>query len=270
MNNFTIPEKLRNGIMMYGTLVVSSSPLWPEVIAASGVDFVFIDTEHIPLSREQTALMCRMYAAMGLPPLLRIPSPDPVKARMALDGGAAGIIAPYIENKEQVEGLIGSVKKRPIQGESLQRILQSSEYASQELESYVTVQNQHNALILNIESRTAVDNLHEILRYPEVDAVLIGPHDLSCSMGIPEQYDNPIFKEMVIHIIRTAREFGKGAGYHKGYGGEGIAFEKELIKQGMNLVLHEADIIAVQEKIKQDLKSLKSIAADKSLDTSTQ
>ena len=84
-------QRLIAGDVLFGTLIVSPSPRWPEVVRDCGLDFVFIDTEHISLDRTDLSWMCRTYAAMGLPPIVRIPSPDPYGAGMVLDGGAAGL-----------------------------------------------------------------------------------------------------------------------------------------------------------------------------------
>ena len=101
---------LKQGQTVFGTLIVSPSPRWPEVVRGCGLDFVFIDTEHIALDRAELNWMCQTYAALGLPPLVRIPSPDPYTATMVLDGGAAGVIAPYVETVEQAQTLRGAVK----------------------------------------------------------------------------------------------------------------------------------------------------------------
>ncbi len=93
-------KRLHSGETSFGTLIVSPSPRWPEAVKTCGLDFVFIDTEHIALDRAQLSWMCQTYAALGLPPLVRIPSPDPFAATMVLDGGAAGVIAPYVESAE--------------------------------------------------------------------------------------------------------------------------------------------------------------------------
>ena len=99
-------KAIRYGQRAYGTLIVSTSPRWPEVLGNSGLDFVFIDTEHIPIGRETRAWRCRTYAAMNLAPIVRIPSPNPVDACKVLDGGACGIVAPYVESVEQVRELV--------------------------------------------------------------------------------------------------------------------------------------------------------------------
>ena len=105
MNAHHFTEQLRGGQPLFGTLIVSPSPMWPPVLEGSGLDFVFIDTEHQVLDRDQVSWMCRTYARMGLPPLVRVPLPDPFEATKVLDGGAAGVVAPYIETAQQVQAL---------------------------------------------------------------------------------------------------------------------------------------------------------------------
>src|SRR5688572_6928535 len=123
MNSKQLRAALRSGKHAYGTLIVSDSPRWPAQVARIGLDFVFIDTEHVALDRKEMSWMCQAYAALGLTPLVRIPSPDPYAATMALDAGAAGIVAPYVETVEQVKALHGAVKLRPIKGARLDAVL---------------------------------------------------------------------------------------------------------------------------------------------------
>lgn len=113
MKGNEIIECLRSGKRVYGTLTVSTSPMWPKVVKSLGVDFVFIDTEHIPIDRNELSWMCIAYQNMDIAPIVRIQSPDPYLASMALDGGASGVIAPYIESVDQVLDLVGAVKKNP-------------------------------------------------------------------------------------------------------------------------------------------------------------
>lgn len=116
----TLPELLRQQDTVYGTCITSTSPKWVPAIAACGLDFVFIDTEHIPIDRATLSWMCNSYKLAGLPPLVRIPEPDPYQATMVIDGGACGVVAPYMETVEQVKALRGAVKLRPYKGQRLQ------------------------------------------------------------------------------------------------------------------------------------------------------
>ncbi len=99
MTPAALRQRLIAGETLFGTLIVSPSPRWPDVVRGCGLDLVFIGTEHIALDRAELSWMCQTYAALCLPPLVRIPAPDPYAATMVLDGAAAGIIAPYVENE---------------------------------------------------------------------------------------------------------------------------------------------------------------------------
>ncbi|MCD6394306.1 MAG: aldolase, partial [Planctomycetes bacterium] len=151
MNPSTLRQNLLSGQTVLGTLIVSPSPRWPDSVRGCGLDFVFIDTEHIAIDRAQLSWMCQTYAAIGLPPLVRIPSPDPYSATMVLDGGAAGIIAPYVETARQTQVLHGAVKLRPLKGHKLEQILEGVKIESQ-LDTYISDGAKDRLLIVNIES----------------------------------------------------------------------------------------------------------------------
>ncbi|WP_395751907.1 HpcH/HpaI aldolase/citrate lyase family protein [Prosthecobacter sp.] len=258
-----LAQALRQGRPVFGTLIVSPSPRWPEVVRGSGLDFVFIDTEHIALDRAELSWMCQTYAALGLPALVRIPSPDPYAATMVLDGGAAGVIAPYVESVEQVRALRGAVKLRPIKGQRLQRMLNGAA-PEPELAAYMEKGAANRLLIVNIESVPAIEALDEILTVPGLDAVLIGPHDLSCSLGIPEQWDHPQFLAACETIFRKARAAGIGAGIH--FWGD-VAQQVRFLNLGANMLIHSADISLFQKHLRLELESIRQtagIAADAS------
>lgn len=257
MRGKELREALHAGRRVYGTLIVSTSPAWPKVVGGIGLDFVFIDTEHIAIDRSTLSWMCRIYDALGLSPLVRIPSPDPYQACMALDDGAEGIMVPYVESAEQVRRMVGAVKHRPLKGDRLQELLAGNGQVGETTESYLRAWNEDSYLVVNIESVPALDALEEIVAVPGLDAVLIGPHDLSINLGCPEEYENPRFTEAVKRIFRTARDAGVGAGCHLGFPGYGVELEKRWMEQGANLILHKGDIIAFQETIARDIGALK-------------
>jgi 4-hydroxy-2-oxoheptanedioate aldolase len=233
--------------------------MWPGMMRETGIDFVFIDTEHVSLGRETVSWMCRIYAAVGLPPIVRIPSPDPFEACKILDGGADGIIAPYVESPEHVKALVGATKWRPLKGRRLQRLLEGAETPEPELAGYLRSRNEGTVCIVNVESVPAVENLDAILDVEELDAVFIGPHDLSCSMGLPEQYDHPRFNKAVIDIIERARAKGKGAGVHFS---EGLEPQIEWGRAGANLMVHSSDFAVAGKGLKQDIGALRVALGD--------
>ena len=249
---------LHDGKRVFGTAIISESPLWPRAIATAGLDFVFIDTEHIALNVSQVASMCQSYRGIGLPPIVRIPSPDATAAAKMLDIGAAGVIAPYVETVEQATQLVGAVRFRPLKGERLQQRL-AGEKLEPELESYLQQRNTANVLLLNIESKPAMAALDEILGVDGVDSVLIGPHDLSCSLGIPEQYDHPDFLDACASIFKTARRHGVGAGIH--FTGE-VVEQLRLLELGANLLIHCADVTLMAKHLRQDISAIREAVGE--------
>lgn len=253
--NTSFSERLRAGEPLFGTLLVSASPMWPRALEGSGLDFVFIDTEHIALDRGQVSWMCQTYARMGLPPIVRIPSPDPYEATKMLDGGAAGIIAPYIEKASQAQDLRGAVKLRPIKGGRLTERLAGVPFEPG-LEEYARQRNTQ-ALILNIESVPAIRALDEILAVPDLDAVLIGPHDLSCNLGVPEQYEHPDFLAACETIFRKARAAGIGAGIHYW---NSVEEQARFLSMGANMIIHSADLTLFQKHLRLEVAAVKKAA----------
>jgi 2-keto-3-deoxy-L-rhamnonate aldolase RhmA len=247
-------DRLKKGKRLYGTAIFSPSPLWPSAVKRAGVDFVFIDTEHTPFDRTVLAQMCLAYKGYGLPSLVRIASPDLHEARKVLDGGASGILAPYIESPEQVRELVGAVKLRPLKGERLREALQNRDSLESRLKDYLRDWNKENFLMINIESIPAVERLDQILSEPGLDGVIIGPHDLSISLGLPEQYHNPRFEDVVERIISKIREKGLGVGIH-------LSQEAELqikwAKAGANIIMHSSDIALFQQRLKDDLTTIR-------------
>jgi len=265
------PKQLRatlhSGERAYGTLIVSDSPRWPAQVVQIGLDFVFIDTEHIALDRKELSWMCQTYAALGLPPIVRIPSPDPYAATMALDAGAAGVVAPYIETVEQVRALRGAVKLRPLKGARLDAVLGGRTQFEPALTAYQQIHSAENILVINVESRPALENLDALLAVDGLDAVLIGPHDLSSSLGTPEQYDTPEFEAAVRTIAHRARARGIGAGIHWW-----MSVEREIAwaQAGLNFFIHSADITAMKDKLSADVGQLRAALGDTGNTRSTQ
>jgi len=255
MTGKELVKAMRAGQRVYGTLVVSPAPEWLKVVEGLNLDYVFIDTEHIAADRMQVSWMCRAFQAIKVAPLVRIPSPDPYQACMVLDAGAAGVIAPYIETPEQVMQLVGATKHKPIKGRYLQQLLDGTP-APSGLRSYLDELDGGNAMIVNIESVPAMEALDEILAVPGLDAVLVGPHDLSCSLGIPEEWDNPKFIKAVDTIITKARVRGVSAGIHIMYEA-GLEAEVRWAKLGANFIFHHGDILSFRFAMKRDLAWIK-------------
>lgn len=252
-------QKLNDGEIIYGTCIVSTSPIWSKALVNSGLDYVFLDTEHIPMDRNELALLCQVYKAMGLSPVVRISSPDPYLACMAKDAGAVGVIAPYIESVDQVREMVGATKYRPLKGERLKNVLYGNEVLEPELKKYLENYNEGSMCIVNIESLVAFENLDSLLDVPGLDAVVIGPHDLSINMGLPEQYEHPEYEKIVKEIIQRTRAKGLAAGIHFP---EKPERQIKWIQEGANIVMHSSDMSLFRLKMNEDFNKIKKAVGD--------
>ena len=256
----TLLKKIKAGKIVYGTCITSTAPTWPAIALRAGLDFVFLDTEHIPLERMEIARMCQAFRAMGIAPIVRIPSPDPYRACQMMDAGAEGLVAPYLERTDQIKELVGALKFRPLKGELLEKALNSTLEMEGTLKQYLDKWNEGNVCIANIESLPALERLEELLSVKGLDAVFIGPHDLSISLGLPEQYDHPVFEEAVKKIIATSRKNGLAVGIHFS---ETPERQIRWIKEGVNLIIHSSDLAMFSQRLMNDMNILRQFTGVK-------
>jgi len=252
-------QKLKDGKIIYGTCIVSTAPIWSKSLSQSLLDYVFLDTEHIPIDRNELTMLCQVYKATGFSTIVRIPSPDPYLACMAKDAGATGVLAPYVEDVEQIKQMVGATKYRPLKGKRLTRILNGTDTLEPELKNYLEKYNEDSMCLINIESIPAVENLSSLLSVSGLDAVIIGPHDLSINMGLPEQYDHPEYETVVRNIIHQVRKKGMAVGIH--FPGNP---ERQIkwIKEGVNIVMHSSDMALFHQKLNEDLDRIKNAVGD--------
>lgn len=260
MNNMPtgMLQKLKSGKNVYGTAFTSIAPSWPGILKNAGLDFVFIDTEHISMNRADMARLCQLFQAYGITPVVRIPSPDPYLACQAIDAGAKGVVAPYLESVSQILDLVGAAKCKPLKGAILKKYL-DGEPMPADLKAYIDKFNEGNICIANIESVPAMENLESLLSVKGLDAVFIGPHDLSVNLGVPEQYDHPEFIKAVKKIIQTTRNKGLSIGIHFS-----LEPERQIYwaKEGANIIIHSFDIALFSQKLTHDINIIRQGIGD--------
>jgi len=252
-------QRIKNGTVVYGTCITVSNPQWPALVNKAGLDFVFLDTEHIPLDRSQLAYLCRGYRAQGIAPIVRVATADDTLVGQAVDAGAQGVVAPYLETEQQIESLVYALKYRPLKGALLEQYRAKPETVPDTLQKYLAGYNSGNVAIANIESVPALDNLESLLAVSGLDAVFIGPHDLSVSMGLPEEYDHPDFEKAISHIIKSCRSVGIAVGIH---------FSQEPDRQvkwaqhGANIIVHSSDMVLFGQRLASDMKHIRNLLGD--------
>jgi 4-hydroxy-2-oxoheptanedioate aldolase len=260
MRGKELQQALTSGQLVYGTCLVGyRQPVWPKMVAQTGLDFVFLDSEHTPQNRETMAWGAQAYAANGVAPLLRIPEPSPTYAAMGLDLGAHGIIVPYVETVEQVKSLVGAVKYRPLKGAALQSAVNAGEFPNEETATYLKNFNPDAVLIIMIESPAGVENLPDLLAQDGVDAVLIGPHDFSVSHGVPEAFNHPIFNEAAKKVVQTCRAHHVGVGIHCINGD--LDLQLRWIDWGCNFIMYGSDTLFIVKGLRQEIGQLKEMLA---------
>ena len=195
INNFT--KRLRSKEILVGTLVTLPSPEVCELLANVGYDWLFIDAEHGAFNPQQAQTM--LQAAGSVPCLIRVPDDETIWIKKALDIGAAGVIVPQVHDANQAKKIITDCKYAPDGNRGI-GIGRAHKYGV-DFERYLKNANRETAVVLQAESSEAVDNITDIVALDGVDAILVGPYDLSASLGRPGEVDHPIVQSAIEKII---------------------------------------------------------------------
>jgi 2-keto-3-deoxy-L-rhamnonate aldolase RhmA len=202
-----LKEILREGKFALGTTITIGHPDVAEVIGRTGYDWVLIDTEHAPLEPATVQNLLQAMSASGTVPLVRVPWNDMVLMKRVLDIGAYGIIVPWVNTKEEAEKAVQGMRYPPqgLRGFGPRR-------AGMLDPDYVKTANDELFLGVQIETQRAVDNIDEILSVKGIDAAVVGPADLSMSMGMLYQFNDPRFNAAMDKIAASCKAHGVTAG----------------------------------------------------------
>ena len=251
MKGEQVREKLHRGELVYGTHVTDCShAVSLDILGSAPLDCVFLCTEHMPVDRRETATVCRSFAQRGISPVVRISSPSAREAAMALDAGAHGVVAPYVESVAEVRELVGAVHYRPIKGRQLEHFLSGRSRPSAATRDFLGRFNRQQYAIIGVESVAAYENLDALIAVDGLDGVFLGAHDLSVSLEAPEQWDNPELFRLIADTVVRCRRVGIGVGLHLS---EWFSIEqaRRLIALGMNWVLDGADVVHTRQVLQQ-------------------
>lgn len=193
---------------MYGAITGFASPDIVEMLGYGGCDFVIIDSEHGALGIETVQFLVTAARASGAVPLVRVGGPDPRMILQALDIGAFGIHVPTVNTKQEAELCVQAARYYPIGKRGLHAGIRAAQYGMATPAEYMAWANQEPLMMIAIESTEGVKNLPKIASVPGIDVLFIGPADLSHSLGIPFQFDHPLFLATMNGIIEQARNAG--------------------------------------------------------------
>ena len=249
--NSNFRARLKNGDVLIGTLITMPVPEVAEIMIEVGFDWLFVDTEHAPFNAKD-ALKILQTAGDRCPCAVRIPANNEVWIKKALDIGADGIIAPQLNSADEAERIV-RLCKYPPRGTRSVGIGRAHKYGLG-FKEYVTKANEEVAVILQAENTNALKNISEIVRVPGIDAIFIGPYDLSASMGKMGNLTDPDVRSAIATIAECCRKAGRSVGIFVDRAETAAAF----IRQGFTLIAISTDGLYMALGAKKTLDFLKS------------
>lgn len=217
-----IREKTNHGQPVIGTSVTLTDSCVTELLADTGFDFIWIDTEHSSLGKENVLLHIMATRGTGAAAFVRVPWNDPVLVKPILEMGADGIIFPFIRTAEEAENAVKSCRYPPAGVRGFGPI-RANNYGMIDRETYIKQADSQILKIIQIEHIDAVNNLTEILKVDGVDAIIVGLNDLGGSIGIM----NDPFSDEVRRLTDEITE--KAVKAHTPFG-LAAAFNRDLIQ----------------------------------------
>lgn len=203
-----VKAKLAAGEQVYGTFVVTTDPTISEILGYAGFDYTIIDTEHAPSDALTVQAHVRASEVAGVTPLVRVPNDEKAILRV-LDVGARGIIVPQVNTAAEAAAAVRAARYAPQGIRGMSGVVRSARYGFIPNKEYLHMTNTETLVITQVEHIDAVKNLDEILSVEGLDGIFIGPADLSQSMGITGQFQNPELRQTIEAVIKKGVAAGK-------------------------------------------------------------
>ena len=248
--NAQFKTRLKNRDKLVGTFITLPAPELAEIAAEAGFDWLFLDMEHGLLD---AAAVQRIAQALGerCPCLVRIPANEEMWVKKILDIGVAGLVFPHLNTAEEALALVRLCRYAP-DGTRSVGIARAQGYGAR-FDPYLAGANAGTTLVAQVEHIDAVRNIDWILDVPGIDAVFVGPYDLSASMGKPGRVADPDVQEAVA-LVRKACDkrripagiFAKDADAASRALGEGFTF----VTVGLDVTLYSGAVQKTLEKLR--------------------
>ncbi len=224
------------------------------ILKTAGCDFAVFDTEHSGFGIETTKRVLRYMQAAELPTIVRVPSTDYKDIARACDAGAEGVMLPMVSTPEEAEAIVQAMKYVPRGGRGVIVRCAYDRFTSGPTVEKLAFQNQRTTLFAQIETADGVKNADAIAAIDGVDCLWVGHFDLSCSLGIPAQFDHPDFLAAIDTVLEACARHGKSAGRLVPDVDSGIT----LFKQGFDFIAYNADAWALSDAVAAGLTAIRS------------
>jgi 2-dehydro-3-deoxyglucarate aldolase len=248
-------EALKNKQTVVGTWLNSGSPIIAELLAAVGFDYVCVDAEHSAVDIPQTQALFQAIAS-GNPacaPIVRLHGVDYALVKRYLDAGARGVVAPLVRTRAEAELLVQACKYPPI-GLRGVGFCRANDYGMR-LASEFERANEEILVAVQIEHIAAVENIDEILSVDGIDAVFIGPYDLSASMGLTGQFEHPKYIDARDRILEACGNHNVVPGLHVVPTDPQQVIDRHA--EGYRFIAYSLDITMITTACQQGLKEIR-------------
>lgn len=205
-----LKNKLKNREKLFGGWISFDSPSIAETLSNADFDFISIDMEHSTITLPQAQRIVAACQSQNVCCLPRPVSHSNNFIKPLLESGSDGLIIQMVNNSKELEKIIDNFKYPPIGNRSF-GVNRAQGYGF-DFDNYVNNWNDNSSLIIQIESKMAVDNIDSLLKYKEVDGVMIGPYDISGSYGVPGQINHAKVIEASKKVILACEKHGKSCG----------------------------------------------------------
>jgi 2-keto-3-deoxy-L-rhamnonate aldolase RhmA len=206
MNAFAQLLKQRGSKTPVGTWVMSASPLVAEAIGTAGFDWAVLDMEHSPVDLMGLVHLLQAVGSTGMQPVVRVPWNDSVTVKRVLDAGASALLFPFIQNADEAQRAVAATRYPPEGVRGMAGMGRASRFGT--TPNYFATANAGICNLLQLETTVAISNLEAIAAVPGVDALFVGPADLSGTMGLPGQLDHPDVLAQMASAAKRANALG--------------------------------------------------------------
>jgi 4-hydroxy-2-oxoheptanedioate aldolase len=249
----SLQERWNDGVTTLGAWMFLREPLVAEAAGDTGYDYVCIDMQHGLADYRDTVAMLQGLSRTAATPIVRVPWNEPAMIGRVLDAGALGVIIPMVNTAAEAAQAVAACRYAPIGKRSLGPIGAMVRHGS----SYFRWANDRVACLPMIETIEAVENIDSILEVPGIDAIYVGPADLSLTLGLPPLMDNadPRFQDALTTILAACKRHSVVAGIQAS-----AALAETRAKQGFQMITVGYDQAPVVAALRADLASSRAAA----------
>lgn len=244
-----LKDKLKNNELTIGSWVTIGHPSIVEIMATAGFDWLAVDMEHSAIELETAQNLIAAIQANKMEALVRVGKNDDLLIKRVLDIGADGVIIPMVNTKADAEKAVASVRYPPL-GKRGVGLYRAQKYGTG-FDEYRKWQEESSIIIVQIEHKDAVDNLVDILSVKGIDGIIIGPYDLSASLGVPGDYENDAVKKAISKVEQICKKNNMPLGAHVIE--SNAAKLQEKIDQGYKFISFSIDFLFLGDKAREEM-----------------